>query len=220
MRMNTVWVGRPQEGQFDDLQAAHEQVLQIGREFVRQYCLQESQADMLRAHYGHAPLQFQRSFLDWILLADGILGGYNLDVPDLTNARFDQMVRDYPTDFPANLWSSLNRLTLYLRPRLEVRRPSDYSPLLKARAATWDFWSTFGLFLSVRYNWGIAPDTIARYSQRASTELPAYLRRLNVLLEQGYLSEGLETLSLRAGPSTLSSFVASEVQSELDRTEG
>lgn len=219
-RMN-VYIAPEAEGRpfRDDMFSARECVLSICHEFVRQYCQQESHAEMLRDHYQWAPLQFQRDFLDWTLLVEGILSGHNLDVPDLVLARYDSMVRSFPPDFPPALAAAASRLALYQRPSLLRRRFGEYAELVRALAATWDLWSTFGLFLSTRYNEGIQAQTLARYRQRADTELPAYLRRLGALLEQGYLSElpeGREPVQMR-GP--IAEFVASEAMNLLGHEE-
>jgi len=74
-------------------------------------------------------------------------------------------------------------------------------------ALMWEFWATFCLFLSLRYNHAISKPRLDSYRERAERELVAYKRRLGAALETRYLDsragEGIDEASMKELASIL-----------------
>ncbi len=213
MRTNVVWVPDRPPRLARDSEGASEEIDHICAEFARKYAGPEAIAEMLRDHYTHAPEKFQKDFLEWSLSTRAILRGYESDSPDRVRALLRTLSTSYPRDLEPRLTPAFQRLALYLEPIVDERKREDFSTLRLSVDALWEFWATFGLFLSLRHNEGIPADRLAAYRKHAETELEAYKRRLSAFLEQGYLKETKGAFDL----APLGQFFAAAIRDEFNR---
>jgi len=212
-RTTAIWIPKPPRLTPKGSEGAREEIEAECTAFIRR--LERSDdpiPDMLREHYRFAPLDFQRDFLEWTLLAKDILRGYHLDIPERAATLFSALATSFPRDVAPALGPALDRLVLYLEPLLRRRAPGGMEPLRQAFEMSWEFWAVFCLFLSMRYNEGVPPSRLAAYRQRSEKELVAFKRRLSSYLEEGYIREGTPTSS-RASDA-VGRALANEVVSE------
>jgi hypothetical protein len=158
----------------------------LARQFARKYAGPEGVAPMLRDHYVDAPLPFQKAFLEWSLSADDMIRGRTPDSPATASALFERLEADFPGDLEPRLVPMFDRLSLFLEPLIQQRVASNLRELRWQVDCMKEFWQTFCLFLSTRYNHGIPESETARYSARAEAELVAYKRRLSAFLTHEY----------------------------------
>ena len=192
-----------------------EEVVRIVRNFVAQYPGTEGIEPMLRHHYERAPYPFQQGFLDWYQLTRGILGGYKQDDPEMLTKAFSRLEDRYPVELDDRLTTAFNRLTLFLGPHVDGRRFGDFAELRHQELALWDFWSTFCLFLSVRYNADEPRERIEFFQGRAEREITAYQRRLVALLENEYLKDSTAGKALFVPSSELASALVDDIMRAL-----
>lgn len=180
-------------------------------QFCRKYRRDFFYSEMLRDHYQYAPMQFQKSFLEWNLLASDMShGSIEISVDEL-KTRLSALERDYPDDLEPRLTPSFHRLFIHLDGVLSRSAHLGIHEVAVMRDLMWDFWKTFGLFLSVKHRKNISRGRLQGYQARAERELPAYKRRLDAVLESRYLRSkdpiSLDDSSLRLFSSLYEHFI-------------
>lgn len=216
LRTNVRWVGGARRSLPRGYEGLADEIEVVCQSFVKEYHGREGLGPMLRAHYQFAPLEFQRKFLEWSLGARDTIDGYAADVPEIHLKLLRGVVESFPSNLEPRLSPPLERLILYVEPLLHGRAPGDLKMLDLCWGAMWDFWSTFCLFLSLKYNEGLSQQRLASFRNRAETDLVAYKRRLNAFLEQQYLKEQPGAPGASPSAERIRTFVFSEVMRELD----
>jgi hypothetical protein len=186
MRSNVLWTGLiPKERGCPP--EVRSEVQRLCLEFCERYPGESNFQEMLREHYKSAKLDFQRSFLEWnLLISDMVHGSHEISNQELL-VRLEQIATDFPADFEPRLTPAFSRLHLCVSGILEQHPRPTFDDLRILKDLFWDFWSTFCLFLSQRYNNRIPPARLRSYHERAERELLAYKRRLSAALSTAYL---------------------------------
>lgn len=134
--------------------------------------------------------RFQSSFVEWNLLLDEMVKGTNEFSAESLRILLNDLSRYYPESLEPRLTPSFRRLCLYVDGVLSRHPPPGMDEIKVIKELMWEFWSTFCLFLSIRYNDHISDKGMDRYRQRAEQKITAYKRRLTAALESAYLSAG------------------------------
>lgn len=163
-----------------------EEASALAQEFAATYAGPEGIPAMLRAHYADAPLQFQRDYLEWSLLTEDMIRGRAMDSPPVAALYFHKLEATFPTEMEPRLSPLFARLALFLGPLIEDRGASELQVLRWQVDSVREFWRVFCLFLSSKYNAGLAPARLDHYEHRAVEELTAYKRRLSAFLTHEY----------------------------------
>jgi hypothetical protein len=155
--------------------------------FCERYPGDQRYKEMLREHYGSAKEPFQRAFLEWNFLVTDMAKGHEpVSAPALLD-RLDALARGFPKEIAPGLGAPFSRLCLALEGVLRRPMPPHLDEIVLIKDMAWDFWSTFCLFLSQRFNENISQPRLAAYKERAGKDLVAYKRRLMAALETVYL---------------------------------
>ncbi|MDE1822154.1 MAG: hypothetical protein KGJ23_15160 [Euryarchaeota archaeon] len=213
-KMDAEWSGAVLRATAPD--GLEEEARSISREFISKYEGSEGIDRMLQDHYQDAPLPFQRAFLSWTQLVDGILYGRVDDSPRETWAAFERLAKEFRAEPDARLDPLFHTLILYLEPLVKERKLGDRWTLERAQSALWEFWSVYCLFLSVRENKGLSRERISYYRVRAEEELPAYQRRLAAYTETGYLREARAAFQQGEGLREVAAYLSREAHAALD----
>jgi len=203
MRSNVIWTGPPPN--LDS--AAVPEIERLCDAFCSRFPGDLYYGDMLREHYRAAREPFQNAFLEWnLLVGDMIHGSRDISVKEL-KGHLAALGRDYPDGLEPRLTPSFRRLSLCLDDILSRATVLRFEEVKVMEALMWEFWATFCLFLSLRYNHAISKPRLDSYRERAERELVAYKRRLGAALETRYLDsragEGIDEASMKELASIL-----------------
>ena len=191
---NVSWLGRRPPTK-ETGEQAYSEYLTTATNFSKKYSLEDryDKWDMLRNHYKHAPLDFQRSFLEWEIFNQKVLSGYEYETSGEALKLLERLESTYPEEIEPRLSPAFRRLANVVKHRLTQRRPNDRSVLGDCQDWLWSYWDVFCDFLSIKYNETISSGRLESYRRHAEAELVAYKRNLQHLLEEYWRENPPET---------------------------